>query len=685
MKNNNKLQAGYGGALRLHWQWSVLLSFSLLILDGILFWKNRTCGLIALAFTVIYFGLTAWIYFYFRPGIFRELVTFGTKYGQVQKEILQKFVLPSALLEPDGKILWMNDQMIALTEKSKNYHKNISTIFPEINRGSLPAAGWEQDIHTTCSDKEYRAHVQRISMAELLEATDIAVVQEKNNYLYMVCLFDETQLRSYVRQLQESSPVVGLIYIDNFDEALEKTDEVHQSLLSVLVERRINKYFSGVNGLVKKLEKDKYVIVLNQKALDNLTEDRFSILDSVKTVNIGNDVSMTISAGFGVEGKTYLADYELARSGIEMALARGGDQVVIRNGDDMTFFGGKSQGNEKSTRVKARVKAQGLRELILAQERVVAMGHAVTDMDSLGAAVGIWRAATAVGKPAHIVLGELNTNIRDWVARFRENRDYPEDMFITHEEAIRLTDNTTAVIVVDTNRANIVECREILSQTSNIVVFDHHRQATDTIEPAALSYIEPSASSACEMVAEILQYFEENVRLRNLEADCIYAGIVLDTQSFVTKTGVRTFEAAAYLRRCGADMTRVRKALRDNMTSYMAKMEAVGRAQTFMDHYAISVCDGDELEDPNVVGAQAANDLLNIVGVKASFVLTKVGNTIFISARSIDELNVQLVMERLGGGGHMNIAGAQLYDVTAEQAQEMLQKVLYEMTQEGSI
>ena len=685
MKSKKRLKAGYGGPLRIHWQWSVRLSLALFVLDAVLLWQNRRCGLIALAFTAVYMALQVWVYLHLRPRIFRELISFATKYGQVQKEILQKFVLPSVLLEPDGRILWMNDQMSVLTDKNKNYHKNISTLFPEVNRGSLPAAAWEQDIFTRYENREYRAHVQRISMEELLESTNMVTSVERDNYLYMVCLFDETQIRSYVRQIQETSPVVGLVYIDNYDEALERTDEVHQSLLSVLVERRINKYFSGVNGLVRKLEKDKYLIMLMRKGLDALREDRFSLLESVKNVNIGNDVSMTVSGGFGTDGTTYVENYELARGGIEMALARGGDQVVIRSGDDMAFYGGKTQGNEKSTRVKARVKAQGLRELILSQERVITMGHAVTDMDSLGAAVGIWRAAATVGKPAHIVLGEPNTNIRDWVSRFRENREYPDDMFISHEEAMRLTDSGTAVIVVDTNRANMVECREILKQTGSIVVFDHHRQTADTIEGAALSYIEPTASSACEMVAEILQYFEENVRLRNLEADCIYAGIVLDTQSFVTKTGVRTFEAAAYLRRCGADMTRVRKALRDNMSSYMAKMDAVSRAETFMDHYAFSVCNGEGLEDPTVVGAQAANDLLNIVGVKASFVLTQVGDKIYISARSIDEVNVQLVMERLGGGGHMNTAGAQLEHITPAAAQEKVQTVLREMTEEGAI
>ncbi len=685
MKEKKKLKANYDGPLRAHWQWSVVLACSLLILDVILLWTHRRSGLIALIFTAVYFLMVIWLYFHFRSRILRELVDFATGYGQVQKEILEKFELPSALLEPDGRILWMNDKMSILTDKDSSFRKNIDVLFPGLHRTAIPADTWEQDVDVVYQEKEFRAHIQRISIEELIEASSMVNREVETNYLFMLYLYDETDLRQYVRDIRDNKPVVGLIYIDNFEEAMERSDEVHQSLLSVLVERRINKYFSGADGLVKKLEKDKYLIILSRKGLDSLNQDRFSVLEGVKTINIGNEISMTISGGFGTGGASYPENYEFARGAIEMALGRGGDQIVIRSGEEMTFFGGKTQFSEKNTRVKARVKAQALRELILAQDRVVTMGHSITDMDSFGAAIGVWRAAVTVGKPAHIVLGDRNSNIRDWVVRFGENKDYPEDMFITHEQAVEMVNNNTAVIVVDTNRENMVECRQILKQTNNIVVLDHHRQTTDTVQNAALSYIEPTASSACEMIAEILQYFEEDVKLKNLEADCIYAGIVIDTQSFVTKTGVRTFEAAAYLKRCGADVTRVRKALRDNLSSYMAKMEAVAGTETFMDHYAISVCNGEGLEDPTVVGAQAANDLLNIVGIKASFVLTQVRERIFISARSIDELNVQLVMERLGGGGHLNTAGAQLSGVTPEEAVEKVKEVLRTMTEEGSI
>ena len=684
-----KLRADYAGALKAHWQWSVALAFSLLILDVLLLIENRKCGVIALIFTVLYMIAVVLITMHYKPRILQDVVTFTASYGQLQSRMLQELEIPTILLDPDGRILWMNDRMSALAEKENGYRRHISALFPTVTPGSLSFENREQDFHVSFEEREYRAHVQRMSLENLVETADL-ISREHGigvdyNYIYMLYLFDETQLLGAHRELAQTRPVVGLLYVDNYDEVLEHTDEVHQSLLSVLVEQRISKYFSAREGLVKKLEKDKYMVIMTRKGLDELSENRFSILDSVKAINIGNDVSVTISGGFGYNGVDYPMNYTYARDAIEMALGRGGDQIVIKAGDDLSFFGGKSQGNEKSTRVKARVKSQALRDLMLSMDRVVTMGHSGMDMDAFGATVGIWRAAATVGKQAHIVLEDANSNIREWVARFKESPDYPDDMFISRERAGEITNSATAVIVVDTNRAGMVEFRPLLSMTDCIVVLDHHRQAADTITGASLSYIEPTASSACEMVAEILQYFEEDVRLKYLEADCIYAGIVIDTQSFVTKTGVRTFEAAAYLRKNGADVTRVRKALRDSQDSYMARMDAVSHATTYMDCFAISVCNGQGLSDPVVAGAQAANDLLNIVGVKASFVFTPVEDRISISARSIDEVNVQLVMERLGGGGHLNIAGAQLTDMTVEEGIAQLKRVLAEMTQEGDI
>ena len=416
-----------------------------------------------------------------------------------------------------------------------------------------------------------------------------------------------------------------------------------------------------------------------------LKEQRFHILDEVKTVNIGNEMAVTLSIGIGLNGANYLQNYEYCRIAIEMALGRGGDQVVIKNGDSIAYFGGKSQQVEKNTRVKARVKAQALKEFMSTKDRVVVMGHKITDVDALGAAIGIYRAGKTLGKPVHIVVNDPTTSIRPLMAGYINNPDYEPTMFVDCAQAKDLVDNNTVVVVVDTNKPSYTECQDLLYMTKTIVVLDHHRQSKDIIQNAVLSYIEPYASSACEMVAEILQYFADGIRIRNIEADSLYAGIMIDTNNFLTKTGVRTFEAAAFLRRCGADVTRVRKMFREHVEDYRAKGEAIRNAELFREHFAISVCPSEGLDSPTVVGAQAANELLNIIGVKASFVLTDYRNTIYISARSIDEINVQIVMERLGGGGHLNIAGAQLEHYSITEAKDVLKQTLQKMLDEGDI
>lgn len=672
----------------MHWNWSLGLSLSLFVLILLNFRVSRRAGLVTLAFSACYFVLILIIYLYYRPRILRGLVGFATSFGQKQEEILKQIELPVTIVSEDGKVLWMNDRLCELTKKPDDYGKNISVLFPQLQKSTFPVEEWDKDVPVRYEDRDFRAHVQRICIDDLIDDAELISRESregKNAFFYMIYFLDETKLNRLLRENRDQKAVVALVDMDNYDEVLEGVDEVHSSLISVLADRQIMKYFTERDCLPKKLEKDKYLIAFNRKALDSLTEDHFSILESVKTINIGNEVNITLSIGAGLGGGTYLENYERARSAIEMALGRGGDQAVVNNGAQMTFFGGKSQRSEQHTRVKARVKAQAMREIMITKNSVIAMGHRFADMDCLGAAVGVCRAAKALGKPAHIVLGPETASIAPWVKFLKESKDYKEDLFITRDQVMAMADTDTALVVVDTNRPSLLECPDLLGKTDTVVVLDHHRQNTERIENAALSYIEPSASSACEMIAEILQYFEENVRLRSLEADCMYAGIVIDTNNFAAKTGARTFEAAAYLRRSGADITRVRKLLRDDMESYKARAEAIRNAEIYMNAYAISILPPEGLKSPNVVGAQAANELLNIVGVRASFVLTDYENEIFISARSIDEANVQLVMEKLGGGGHISMAGAQLKGVTADQAKEELKAVLKQMTEDKTL
>ena len=531
----------------------------------------------------------------------------------------------------------------------------------------------------------YRASVHKIHFTDILHESSSIELTEKVQYLQVIYLFDETQLTRYRIENQEMQMVPALVYIDNYDEVLDTVEEVKKSLLVALVDRKVTKFFASIDGLVKKTENDKYFVVFQHKYLEKMEEKKFSLLEDVKSIKVGNEMSVTLSMGIGYVGNDYTKNYEYSRMAIDLALGRGGDQVVVKTRDKISYFGGSNRQVDKSTRVKARVKALALREIMITRDKFFVMGHKIADIDSFGAAIGIYCAARQLGKKAQIVIDEVNTTLRPLKECFTPENGYPDDMFIPSQLALDEIDSHTALIVVDTNRPSYTECPNLLNRAKAIVVFDHHRQCEDVVKNAVLSYTEPYASSTCEMIAEVLQYFDEDIKLSTQEADAIYAGILIDTNNFVSKTGVRTFEAAAYLRRCGAEVTRVRKMLRNDMDAYKARAEAVRHAEVFHNMFAISVCPADNIESPTVACAQAANELLNIIGIKASFVLTEYHDRIYISARSIDEINVQLVMERLGGGGHMNSAGAQLTGCTLEDAKRTIENTLDEMIREGDI
>lgn len=639
---------------------------------------------VGIGLLLIYLALTAIVYRYQRVRLGNELVSFAAQYGQVQHRLIQELVLPYALLDLRGGVLWMNDEFAGIAGRDLNFHKNIASIFPEITNAKLPGKDLRTEVSVVKGENTYRAAMQKIVMKELIDMEHGDQDPEKNSVIALY-LFDETELSGLIEDRDNNQIVCGLLSLDNYEEALESVDELRKSLLLALIERKINKYFTDVDGICRKTEKDKYFFIIRKKALDEMEANKFSILEDVKTVNVGNEISMTISIGIAFGSHYFIQNAEAARGAIELALGRGGDQVVVKEGYNTRYFGGKTESVEKYTRVKARVKAHALKEIISSKNEVFIMGHKIPDVDALGAAVGIYRCSRAIDKPAAIVMDNPPDSIRPMVDGFKSNPEYGEHMFITSREAKERINSSTVVVVVDTNKPNYTECEDLLRRTNAIVVLDHHRQGRDVIQNAVLSYIEPYASSACEMVAEIVQYFDESLKIRPLEADAMYAGIMVDTSNFLTRTGVRTFEAAAYLRRNGADVTRIRKMFRDNMEDIQAKSRAIAEAELFADCFAISECRSDGLKSPTVVAAQTANELLSVVGVKASFVLTEFNKTIYISARAIDEINVQLIMERLGGGGHLNIAGAQLTDYTMEEAIALLKKTILQMQEEGDI
>ncbi len=682
MKNSVKLK----GRMKSYLQSSLYLGFLLIAVDVLIYFIDYRAGLVLTCFIIFYLAIILSLMFYNKPIIVNELISFATQYGQIQRRLLRDLDLPHALLDESGKIIWTNIAFERAVNKDRGYRKSITSLFPSLTRDKLPGNTDENEIELEVDYEEsnYLAKLKKISLKEMAENSDIIEAKGYDGYLIALYLFDETALRIALQEVDDQSLAVGLIYLDNYEEALESVEEVRRSLLIALIDRKVNKYIAALDGICKKMEKDKYLVVMRKKAITVLQENRFDLLEDVKTVNIGNEMAVTISIGVGLNGLSYAQNYEFARNAIDLALGRGGDQAVMKMPENVMYYGGKSQQVEKSTRVKARVKAHALKEIISIKDEIYVMGHRMGDTDSFGAAVGIYRIAKTLGKQAHIVLNDITASMQPMVEMFRNNGDYEDDMIVNSTQALEMIGNNAVLVIVDVNKPSITECPELLRHCKSIVVFDHHRQGSEVIENATLSYIEAYASSTCEMVSEILQYISDTLRIKSEEADCLYAGIMIDTNNFMTKTGVRTFEAAAFLRRSGADVTRVHKMFRDDAEEYKTKADAVSQAEIYRQSYAITICRGENVQSPTVIGAQAANELLNIKGVKASFVLTAYNGVIYVSARSIDEVNVQLVMERMGGGGHLNVAGCQL-DGSLETGIATVKGTLDTMIEEGEL
>ena len=670
--------------LQLYLQWPVFLTALVILAGAAVNLISRKAGFVMLAFTVIYAACAGTLYMYGKKRALGSLVSFASAYSWSQKQLLASLELPYAIADTEGKILWMNRAFEAVTKEEKSAGKSLTMLFKEITVESLEKMENAMEVHVIYGESKYRVSMKRVTIRPDELASGIPEKQTEQQIL-AVYLYDETELYNYKQAITDQKMVAGLIYLDNYDEALESVEEVRRSLLTALIDRKINKYISAVNGIVKKLEKDKYFFAIKQCYMPRLEKERFGLLEEVKTVNIGNEMAVTLSIGIGMNGDTYSQNYDYARTAIDMALGRGGDQAVVKDSDKILYYGGKAQQMEKTTRVKARVKAHALKELMDNKDRLLIMGHRMADIDAFGAAVGIYRIAMSMNKKANIVLNDVTSSVRPMMERFQNNPEYPDDMFLNGAKAAELVDAGTMLVVVDVNRPSITDEPSLLRLIRTIVVLDHHRTSSEVIDNAVLSYVEPYASSACEMVAEVLQYIADGIKVRPCEADAMYAGIVIDTQNFTNQTGVRTFEAAAFLRRSGADVTRVRKLFRENMVDYQAKAEAVRAAEVYMDAFAISVCPAEGLDSPTIIGAQAANELLEIKGIKASVVLTDYNNTIYFSARSIDEVNVQFIMERMGGGGHMNTAACQMEGVGLVEAIGVLKNTIDDMLESGEI
>lgn len=675
------------GNLKTYLRWPLFFGILLILMTIQLFSVSVRSGVIGIGYTILYLMIAGLINFSGRRKLKKDLIEFATNYGEMQMRMMKTLTVPFAILSEDGHMLWGNDEFVSVIVNKKAARRNIANIFEEITLDSLPDSDEVKVVHVRTEDKYYRVVMKLVESDNAGEGdtvkTDINQLMD-NSRLISVFLYDETDIMELEQKREAENLVVGLLYIDNYDELIDSIDEIRQSLIMALIDRKINKYMQGIDAISKKLEKDKFLFMFKQSYLSEICSNRFAILEEIRDINLGNESSATISIGIGVGRDTFVERYDLARAAIDLALGRGGDQAVVKSIDQEKFYGGKSVQIERNTRVKARVKAHALKELIEGKERVVVMGHSIGDVDSFGASIGIYRIAKTLNRKANVVLNEVSQSVKPIRDRFY-TKEYEEDMIITGDEAKELVDENTVLVIVDVNRASYTECPELIEQAQSVVVIDHHRQAGDAIDKAVLFYIEPYASSASEMVAEISQYIGSGLKLKSAEAEAMYAGIMIDTNYFSNKTGVRTFEAMAYLRRNGADAVRIRKAFREDIDEYKIRAAAIQDTELYEGVFAIAESKSEGIESPTVFASKIANSLLDISNVKASFVLTKYRGKVYISARSIDEVNVQVMMERLGGGGHINMAGAQLENVEVEEAKNMIKQEIDRMIEEGEI
>ena len=679
-------------------RWPIILGILLIVMNIHVYTLDTQIAMYITIYVGVYLIFALLLFLIKRRTVLRDLVSYAMRFHLATKKIATEFEFPMCIVDSNLISVWDNDAFrnTFATDLGKRF--NITEAIPEIDDRSVPSASDESgEMHFRVDQSYYHAIIKRLDLEQAIYS-DKKVEKELarrashigiSGQLYVIYIHNETDLVRVIQENYDQRLDVGLLYIDNYEESLDAVDDVRRALLVALADRKINKYMLGYDAIIRKLEKDKYIFIVQHKYLAKMQADKFSLLEDIKTINAGSaeETGITISMGIGSQADTYRKRQEYARSAIDLALGRGGDQVVIKTKDNTLYYGGKSIEQEKNTRVKARVKAHALRDSIEVADRLIIMGHKMPDVDAIGSALGIYRIATDLGKPARIVVDSPTSALEPLLDLFKGNKDYPDDLFLPASQASDFVGNGIGVllVVVDVNRPSFTDAPDLIEKVSSIVVIDHHRQTGEAFRNPTLSYVEPFASSACEMVAEIIQYSGDEVHLRTLEADALYSGIMVDTNNFMNKPGVRTFEAVAFLRRCGAEMIRIRKMFRTDIEEYKVQAEAVTNMSLFMDSYAMATCHADNFPDPTIIGSKIANTFLDIQGVKASFVFTEYNGRIFISARSIDELNVQLVMEKLGGGGHISMAGAQLTDCTVAEAKEKVKEVLTEMKKEGEI
>ena len=496
----------------------------------------------------------------------------------------------------------------------------------------------------------------------------------KDEYIITIYFVDNTKLVELESLFDNKDMYIGIVMIDNYEEISQRLEDSDKTGLMAEIEKKLYDWASDYKGLILKSERDTFVCIFEKQYIKQIEDRKFDILDTIKELQPSDKMQFTLSIAISNEGFNNLEKYKTAQAALDIVLGRGGDQAVIHEGDKYTFFGGRTQELEKRTKVKARIISHALEGIIQESSKVVIMGHSNSDMDCIGSSMGIYRLTKTLRKDAFIVLNTNGENLVTFLNEINNIEEY-KDLILEPQEALAAIDDDTLLVVVDTNKKNYVESQEVLARAKKIVVIDHHRRSPDYIENAMLTFHEVYASSASELVTELVEYAQQEVSLTNVEAEALYAGIMMDTKSFTFKTGVRTFEAAAYLRKCGVDIIKVKKWFQSNFDTYNKISNIIGKSDIVYDSIAISIYEEDDTE-ANIVCAKAADELLTISNITASFVLGKLGNKVCISGRSIGDINVQVILEKLGGGGHITLAGAQVEGMNIyEVKQELINRI----------
>jgi c-di-AMP phosphodiesterase-like protein len=583
------------------------------------------------------------------------------------KDTLHNLPMPLAVLETDGTIMWYNTSFKNMLDMENLLEKNISSLIEEIEPDELLNEGSAISKQLAINNRQY------LMLGRLV---DTGRKNDASAHILLLYFVDNTELFEIRSKYENEKACVGIIIIDNYEDLMQSMEDANRPQMLAEIEKYIIKWLTFTGGIIKKFERDKYIYIFEYQYLKELGEKKFEILDAVKEINLGNKIPVTLSIGFGINGETISENFSYANASIDIALGRGGDQVVVKNRDSFSFYGGKTRELEKRTRVKARVIAYALRELIDQAPNVIIMGHENPDIDSLGAALGIYRIVKSRGVTAHIVLKNSNSTVDNMMQKIEKSGEY-DGVFVGRTEAVERISKRTLLIILDTHRKSFTEIPELLDYTDQVVVIDHHRRGADYIQDVVLTYQETYASSTCELVTEILQYVDEKLKLNSLEVEALYAGIVVDTKNFTFKTGVRTFEAASFLRRKGADTLAVKQMFQNDLVTYTNISAVVKAVEIVGNSVGVSECPSN-IKNPQLIAAKSADEILNLSGITAAFVLCYVNSEVFISGRSLGDINVQFILEKLGGGGHLSVAGAQLKEISLEEAKEKLKYAIIE-------